>query len=377
MTEKQSKPWRIFFYIAIIVPTLVWLLILPFLPEEENTEKREKAKAPTLAVTNYVNIADEITSYYNDRLPFRTALISLNSYGIYKIFHEAGMPYVIVGDKNWLFYDRKEDGDNILDYKGLAVFSDEHRDVALGAVAYAKDTLAARGCDFAMIVVPDKDHIYNEYMPDYIYGPGLPRAEVFVPYVKQMTGIPIVYPREELLMTKEENPEYDFYFHYDTHWNDLGAFVGVKTLLNELGMESSSVWELKIEEEDNTKYDLARLLSINAFVHDDTGYHIEDPNAGNLTVLSDSEEMRDIMHYKAEGENVDPRKVLILRDSFGIEMAPYIAGRFSETWLVHRKQYSIMLGDHDEQLKQFEDVDLVICEISERYLSELMQLLVQ
>ena len=50
MTEKQSKPWRIFFYIAIIVPTLAWLIIRPFLPEEENVEKREKAKTRVIEI---------------------------------------------------------------------------------------------------------------------------------------------------------------------------------------------------------------------------------------------------------------------------------------------------------------------------------------
>lgn len=376
MTEKQSKPWRIAFYIAIIVPTLIWLILLPFLPEEENVEKREKAKVPTMAITNYINIADEITAFYDDRLPFRTALISLNSYGIYKVFHEAGMPYVVVGKGNWLFYDRKEDGNNILDYKGLAVFSDEHRDIAMGSIAYAKDTLAKRGCDFIMLIVPEKDHVYNEFMPDYIYGPGPSRAEAFIPYVEQMTGVPIVYPRAEFQMYKEELPENELYFHYDTHWNALGAYIGVKTLLDEMGMESTPIWELKLSEEDNSKYDLAKLLSINAFVHDDVGYRIEDPNAGKVTVLSDDEDTYRIMHYKAEGPNVDPRRVLVIRDSFGTEMAPYLASHFSETWLIHRTGYAWMMMN-DKLPEGVTDTDLVILELSERYLPELMQLLVK
>ncbi len=144
---------------------------------------------------------------------------------------------------------------------------------------------------------------------------------------------------------------------------------------DELGMDSTSVWELEMEKEDNSKYDLAKLLSINAFVHDDEGYRIKDPNAGEVTVLCDDEANGSIMHYKAEGEHVDPRKVLVLRDSFGIELAPYIADRFSETWLVHRSHYQEMLSEKDPQIEEWvRDGDLVIYEISERYLSELLWL---
>lgn len=366
MTEAQSKTWRFFFAIALIAPTVVWLILFRFLPQSDS-EKREKAPAPTVSIANYENISEEVTAWYNDRVPFRDALVSLDSYGIYRIFHEAGQDHVVVGKGNWLFYDRADDGEVVADYKGLSVFAQPHKEAGMANIAIAADRLALQGRSLAVLIVPEKPHVYADRMPDYIFGPGPSRAADFTNYVKTMIDVPIVYPQAELLAYKEENPEQDLYFHYDTHWNSLGAYIGTRSLLTELGMDSTAIWELSIEEEDDSCYDLAKLLSIDAFVHDDVGYRITDPNAGNLTVDSDDDDMWKVMHYTAEGENVDPRTVLVIRDSFGVQMAPFLAEHFSETYLIHRGNYFAKLEGGENPIEEL-DADLVIYEMSERYL---------
>ena len=47
-----------------------------------------------------------------------------------------------------------------------------------------------------------------------------------VDYLKENTDIRIVYPKQELLKVKEENPDILLYRKLDTHWNNVGGYIG-------------------------------------------------------------------------------------------------------------------------------------------------------
>ena len=258
-----------------------------------------------------------------------------------------------------------------MDYKGLAVLSQEDKERSISNIENSKQILAERNCDLAIIIVPDKDHVYPEHMPSYLYGPLASRAEDFVEYAKPRLDIPIVYPKAEFMMYKEENPDQDIYYHYDTHWNNLGAYIAARALLSEIGIDSTAIWELEINPVDDSSYDLANLLSIKPFVRNDVGFELRDPYAGVFTLRDDDSDMFHIMHFRAEGETVDPRRMVLIGDSFSEHLAPYLAIHFSDTYVIHRANFSRLLLDNNSPLEEM-DPDLLIYEVSERYLTEAM-----
>ena len=72
----------------------------------------------------------------------------------------------------------------------------------------------------------------------------------------------MVYPREELLEYKDQ---YSLYWHYDTHWNYLGGYIGAKALLKELGIEIPEVEELTITQNASSGYDLAGMMNLRRY----------------------------------------------------------------------------------------------------------------
>ena len=57
---------------------------------------------------------------------------------------------------------------------------------------------------------------------------------IFLPtlyYVKENSDINIIYPINELKAAKKY---WQIYYKYDTHWNNMGAFVGVQSLYKAL-----------------------------------------------------------------------------------------------------------------------------------------------
>ena len=55
-------------------------------------------------------------------------------------------------------------------------------------------------------------------------------TDQIVEYLKTNTDIRVVYPYEELMRFKEKYPDEPLYYHLDTHWNELGAYIGAKAL---------------------------------------------------------------------------------------------------------------------------------------------------
>ena len=301
-------------------------------------------------------------------MPFRNQMVALNNYGLYKVFDDSASTQVLLGKNRFMFYDNPEDGTNVLDYKGFAYFSQEH----LSQVAYnlmeTERLLAEKGCEFWVLIVPDKDHVYSENMPDYIAGPNYSRAAGLLEFLEGNTNLNVIYPLPELLAQKEEYEDRMLYYHYDTHWNNLGAYVGVKRLLDAMGLPSSSLWELTLTENNNSEYDLADLLCIREFLHDDEGYDIEDPVWKEATLLEESE--FETVRYVSDNPEADPRKVLFIRDSFGDQALPFFARHFRET-VSERRDHSFIYATQDEILER-EQPDIFVMEISERYLAYLL-----
>ncbi|MBQ7507521.1 MAG: hypothetical protein IJT05_09360 [Lachnospiraceae bacterium] len=366
MTKKKTILWQALFFAMLVLPTLLFLLFFRG-KEAETYENRTPVAPPNLTLANLENVPDEITEYYNDNLPFRSTMVSLYSYGIYRVFHDAALPNVVVGKENWLFYDRKDDGTNIQDYKGMCQFSEEHLAQIAAQLTEINNSLSSQGCQFILYIVPDKDHIYPEYMPDYIAGPGPSRSYGLTNYLRENTDLTVLYPTGELLSFKEENEEDSLYYHYDTHWNALGAYLGSKSLLNVLGVEPVSLYEMEVEKTNDSEYDLADLLAIRNFVNDDVGYSITDPYHKKAKLVED--DGGECLVLKSRDEDADPRHILLFRDSFADQLSPYLAPRFKKTTLLRRTG----TGESESYHKAMETLpDVFIYEISERYLDELL-----
>mgnify|MGYP002552260740 FL=1 len=219
MTKKKAAAWIIVFALLVIGPGIIYHFAEPYI-NMENTENRQLAEKPALTRDNLHNYASQYNSYYNDHLAFRSQMIEANSILNMKLFGDSSSASVVLGKKDWLFFT---DEGSIEDYKGTNLYTQEQLDVIKDNILSTKAYLEARGIEFILMIPSNKEDIYSAQLPDYIRKRGeLTRAEQVINYLREETGVRIVYPREDLMAYKDQ---YDLYWHYDTHWNYLGCFV--------------------------------------------------------------------------------------------------------------------------------------------------------
>lgn len=345
------------FCILIITPNIAY----KFVKEEnkKNVENRTLSEKPELNIDTYNEYPALYEEYYNDNLPFKSDLVRLNSLIKFKYFDKSPADYVIKGENGWLFYDSKykNDHDTIADYQGTNKYTKEELEEIAESLKSKKEFLDEKGIEFCVFIAPNKSQIYYEYMPSYIYkNEDKSKADELVEYLRENTDINVVYPKDELLYYKE-NFEYDLYDKTDTHWNNIGAYIGFVELMKAMNpnYEHLDVNELKLIAEAFTKGDLAAMINLTGELRD--VYFTVHNFKTDIKVELTEDKGNSLKRY--ESTNKNGKKLLAYRDSFAVKLIPYLYKEYEESAFVWGAAYN------EEQIEQ-EKPDVVILEVVER-----------
>lgn len=337
MDKKIEKIYLILFIIMICLPMPIWSLAGCYI-DSENNENRMLATRPFFNISMYETYSLEYNSYLNDNLPFKNRLTALNSWVNYCIFRSSVNERVILGKQKWLFYGNTNDGDPIGDYEGKNVFTDEKLYDIQESVVNVQNRFAEMGIELAIVIPPNKERIYASFMPDrYVYSE-TSRTDLMIEQLQE-ANVNVINPKGSLLNLQSQ---YQLYFSYDTHWNQLGAYIGTCDILKEWGIETINLSELTILSQPLqgnyhicAEDDLARLLNLRDSVFDDEiEYSIQESYNIDWSEISD-----DFLHI---GNNEAPnnKKIFLLGDSFRVAMIPALCMYFSDVYVVHRDYYT-------------------------------------
>ena len=352
----------------ILIGSFLSLIILPtilykFIPEEAktNNENRSLATRPILNIDNYYEYPELYESYFNDSLGFKSELTNLYSRMKYSILDVSSNDAVIKGKDNWLFYDSKykDDGDIVADYQRTNYYSNEMLLTFKRALEAKKKFLDNLGIEFYVYVASNKEEIYSEYMPDYyVRLKDKSKADVLVDYLRENTDINIVYPKETLIENKDK---YQLYYKSDTHWTQYGAYLGFKELMNSMGSDTPSLDSLTVEENLKNNGDLANMINMPLELSE------IDPIVNyrkdiKIELVEDAGKLKN--RYKTT--NTNSKKLLTYRDSFWVNMAPFLTREFEESLFVWGIPFN-----YAQVEKEMPDV--VILEVVERNLEYLIE----
>ncbi len=182
-------------------------------------------------------------------------------------------------------------------------------------------------------------------------------------YLKTNTSLRIIYPYEELLKAKNET-DVNIWYKTDTHWNNVGAYIGARELMSELGIDMPLISDdgIQILTEGYVSGDLASMLNLTKQLEKtDFQYSVKGYDTHRMETINYNWE--EAIIYKAV--NADPRKIYVIRDSFSTALAPYIGSQFNNSCLQHINTYS-----YEDLFEQ--DPDIVVYETVERYADKLM-----
>jgi len=270
-------------------------------------------------------------------IEFNTDLTALLTGGTY-----IESTQVLLGKNDWIFYKTEQDGFPIYDYMGINHYTEAQLASIAANLIYMRDTFRDEyGIDFFVASLPNKEIVYEEYMPDTISRVNrVSKAGQVAEYIWANTDLVYSYPLEALLAAKEQK---QVYYSTDTHWNQVGAFVGFQDLYSKAyGQEPATLDSVTfIEGDDLLAGDLANMAGIQADYTQDIKYAFDKESA-------------DPAQYHDE-------VVLLVGDSFGGFYSQIAEGYYKKViWKTTTEFTMSMIEEYDP--------DVIIWESVERYL---------
>ena len=359
------------FIIFLSCPTLSWPLIKNYV-DSENHEKRTYTEFPRPGQVSLEDFPGQIEQYFMDRIPYKNQIKRLSS--MWDIKKTKGLPFgindsalfqytvnlpnVIIGVEDWMFYMPRADGeDSVSDYFGTNLYNDDELEMLAQKYSAVQEYFRNNDQEFVLMVIPGKEHVYSEYMPQDIQFAGTQpkRVEEAVQYLKEHTDVNIVYLQQAFEKQKNNST---LYYKYDSHWNILGAHLGVQELNKSLkNSNTKDLGNLTITSSKRSGGDLVNLIGGLHDYNDDTEYSIIYPDDFQYKQI---ETDGNDTYYRFRSNSEDSRKILLLGDSFRSAMLNVLPVYYKET---------IITSDTDKakQILNSEDVDIVVLEITERY----------
>ena len=274
-----------------------------------NFENRPLAGKPNLSIAGLRSLHSDFINYVNDNFGFRKLFIHWNSVALIRYFDTSSISQVVLGSDDWLFYS-----DSVNDYQGISSFNQKQLQSIQLNIERQKDWLAERGIYYLIVVAPNKESIYPEFLPENLRRHNQQtRMDQLRLYIESHSDMEIVDLRDALLEAKNEYP---VFYHTDTHWNKYGAFVGYCKILGQL---SKSFADLQIP--SSSDFDIVT-----------RSYLGNGDLAGMLAMPSTfrEEEAEVVFKGNVSANSKKIEKGLIFGDSFYIALEPYMSGNFEK-----------------------------------------------
>ncbi len=331
-------------------PCLLWPLARTVC-DTTNYENRTLAAFPSLAdgVDGWPAAFEE---WLGDHAPFRNQFLTLKS-GADRLVGTLDSTNVLQGKEGWLFLKDVSDSKSLSDYQGLTAYTAEETQAMADSLTALNDALAAKGSRLLLLFAPAKEGVYNRYMPDSVPVVSRPTRVGALANTLAETGVPVLFPLEEL---EDAALERQVYYKYDTHWNEAGAWLAAQLTLEALDKPYAAAWpEMAADPEKTPLTDLANMCGSWAWCTDDV-YWALDAVPAECTLWEAGGE---IARYAGEGEG----SLLLARDSFGEALSPWLAQGFESTTVLHGNQMQ------PETLLEWqpEVPDVVVLEVAERF----------
>jgi hypothetical protein len=222
-------------------------------------------------------------------------------------------------------------------------------------------------------VVPNKQTIYPEYLPDYLQKErGQSRLQQLMAYLKTHSDVSILDLSVALTDAKKRHRLYHL---TDTHWNDNGAYVAYRAIMQRVGQwfPEVSLTQNRIVESGSTLGtggDLAVLLDMANSMREERPALKVQPTACSQKIERDLADFiktpANLIKDKPFMTRCDTSTIraVVFRDSFFGSIIPFIAEDFNQIDYIWKKyDHAIMIKLIAQQKPQ-----IVIEEMVERFL---------
>jgi hypothetical protein len=241
---------------------------------------------------------------------------------------------VLVGKEGWLYLHG--DTNNILGQHTGSVKMGTARLEKWRRILEDRVAISERlGVPWHCVVVPDKEAVYPEYLPDEIVPVARRPIHEFLE-ISESVGAPVIYGLERLLAAKEEC---ELYPRTDSHWNYRGAYIAYLMFCEELaarGIDLDLLEEKDLEWVEGTiDGGLGRKVRPEPMTSPTTRVRIKQPRG---RVLFDNEVNNHGRVIFCERDRPGPSCVLF-GESFSDFLLPFLQETFRRLVFVHTSMF--------------------------------------
>lgn len=329
-------------------------------------EKRELAPLPDmpLRLDDLAGLPAKMEGFIGDHFGFRRELSSLFNLIQLRVLAPKPSRWVVSGVEDWLFM-----GQSVSYARAQAPLSPQRLEAWRTLLEAKQQWLARRGVRYVFVVAPSKPSIYPQFVPEDLAPAATSALDQLNQSLAGREGLPWVDLKALLLAQAAERR---VYHKTDTHWNDAGAVLAARAVLQRAavpGVTPPQLDEFTRRPVSGLGLDLAKMLGLQYVLTED--FELLRPLGPTAALVLDARWLgRDWGPYPAQVFATPGRmgSVALLGDSFTMAttFAQRVAERFAQGVAVHRDKLSPNSPQELELLLEAVHPDLLVEELVER-----------
>lgn len=326
-------------FLGFLILTMCLPLIgLVFGVKNENVENRQLRNFPQLSP----NFTIEFEGFWQDQFPFRNQMITLYNQLNQKAFNYSGNSQVIYGKDDMLFFSETLD-----EFQNSRPFSESELLKIQNNFNLVNKTLRENGTDLTLMVIPNKNEIYSDKMPDHISA--VSKIDNFDNVNNLNFDFKVINLKEEFI-----NNPHQIYHNYDSHYNNLGAALTADRIIETITKKESEYAQQEFTLTQDFISDLTTMLYPSSVIYDQNMDYQLKQDYIHLRPLQSVDDITIQTLNEKEEDNL-----YFIRDSFGRALIPFISNAFNQ---VHYSRISPYYFQEAINL----EFDHVLVEIAQR-----------
>ena len=328
----------------VIAVIFVLIITLPaidslfnFIPDEKSNENRALKTMPKFDVNLLDLFPEEYDEYYSDNFDLRNQLLWLNSKLKFQMFNKPPVEgKAFIGRDDWMYIVKHQMdtylGNNLVSDKMLSRYYDIFK--------YRQHFLDSIGCKYYVVFAPTKTSVYPEYLPLSKRKTGQrTRTDQMISLLDTVKGLEVLDLRKVLIDAKGATR---LYHKTDNHWNEYGSYIAYDAIMDVLSkdfpqLEAYDITKFKI---DSTEVDGMALTNMMGIYEGVTENKISCKplfETKSKEGIKSNYEIPQYFGYETEYERVfvtgndSLPKLLMIRDSFGRTLMPFLSEHFSKS----------------------------------------------
>lgn len=299
-----------------------------------NSENRVLAVFPEFNVNQLDKFPHEFDTYLDDNFTFRVPFLNFYHDLKFQMGISPNRNDVLIGTNGHFFIAQKDQETFIGKYD----YTEERLDSMINIWKIREEYLKSEKIPFYWLVAPNKHHVYPEYLPLGYNEKNKNRTLTLQDKFNRQFPLKLIYPLDVIVKHKEKQ---EAYFKQDNHWSNKGALIAYEELMNALKKDFPELKTLKYESVQWRQIDKKDGNLLNFLGKEGQLSEMADvpefPNSSAAEVekfnFKPSEGFPYTWDYEIRYKNekaLNKKKVLIIRDSFGVFIMPFLNETFSE-----------------------------------------------